>query len=299
MWLVLAFIDNFYKLFQYAWFIFIPIIVLVIFLLIKKAKLNKVKKVNKYEIDKISKIIKYLVVFWIISLFSVRIWGPHFYKIVISLSISGKQNAIEEKLEKKYGRNFTYVSQDRIYLEKDSGRVLGQNVIYDYSVIYYFKDDDGVVAIVYYKKDYHIDYYETKRSKYDIEQAVYDYAKEVNFDKDFYVYVDSRYAFNDDAELEGKPSDNFILDERLHDRVHFVLTEEDEENKTFIIDALSRVYPSNNYVIVYEYVVSKAEYDEAVKFYDSMDYKHGRNGDEYEEYFDYSDDVSYKYYYID
>ena len=126
-----------------------------------------------------------------------------------------------------------------------------------------------------------------------------DYAKEVNFDKDFYVYVDSRYAFNDDAELEGKPSDNFILDERLHDRVHFVLTEEDEENKTFIIDALSRVYPSNNYVIVYEYVVSKAEYDEAVKFYDSMDYKHGRNGDEYEEYFDYSDDVSYKYYYID
>ena len=299
MWLVLAFIDNFYKLFQYAWFIFIPIIILVIFLLIKKSKLNKAKKINKYEIDKISKSIKYLVVFCVIALFSVRVWGPHFYKIVISLSISGKQNVIEEKLEKKYGRNFTYVSQDRIYLEKDSGRTLGQNVIYDYSVIYYFKDDDGVVAIVYYKKDYHIDYYETKRSKYDIEQAVYDYAKEVNFDKEFYVYVESRYAFNDDAELDGKPSDNFILDERLHDYVHFVLTEDSEENKTFIIDALSRVYPSKNYVSVYEHVVSKSEYDEAVKFYDSMDYKHELNGEEYEEDFDYSDNVIYKYYYID
>ena len=60
--------------------------------------------------------------------------------------------------------------------EEYAGNALGQNIDSDYSVKYIFKDDDGVFAIVEYKKNYAHDWYEAKRNKYEIEQSIYDYA---------------------------------------------------------------------------------------------------------------------------
>ena len=49
MWYIIIFFDNIIKLFQYAWFIIVPVITILIFLLIKKKKMNKknIKKSKK------------------------------------------------------------------------------------------------------------------------------------------------------------------------------------------------------------------------------------------------------------
>lgn len=299
IWYVIAIIDNFMKLFQYAWFILIPIIVFTIYLIIKRRKIKKSSPKNKDEITKISKIITGIFIFVFIALLSVRVWGPNFYKLFISFFVCGKEDVIEEKLEMKYGRNFTFVSRDKIVVEDYAGDTLGQDVNGDYSVRYVFKDDDGVIALVEYKTNYQCDYYESKRSKYDIEKAIYDYAEEVNFDKKFYVYVESRYQLINSSDLNEKARENFILEERSSNDIYFILTEQSIDNKIFIKTALNNVFPEDDYVVVKEYIVSDDEYKNVVDFYDSLNSNPGIAGSDYEEDYDYNNKLHYEYYYID
>ena len=133
MWYIIELIDNIIKLFQYAGIIIVPVILFIIFLFIKRIMLDK----NQFKkIKKISIIIKCLIVFIIVSVFTVRIWGPNFYKIIISFSICHKEKVVEKRLEEKYGKNFNYISQSRIDARKYSGDTLGQDINNDYSVKY-------------------------------------------------------------------------------------------------------------------------------------------------------------------
>lgn len=296
MWYVIGFFDNVIKLFQYAWFIMVPVII-IIFLLIKKKKMDK----NNYkDAKKISVIIKCLIIFVIVCLFTVRIWGPNFYKIIISLSICNKEKIVEKKLEDKYGKNFNYISQDRILVEKYAGDTLGQDINNDYSVRYYFKDDDGVIAIVNYKKNYQSDYYESKRSKYEIEKKVYDYAKEIGFNNKFYVYVESSSELINYSNLNDKIKSNSILDEKYHDRIIFILTKKSDDNKVFIVTILKRILGNNSNFYVHEHVVTDSEYERAVNFYNSISSKNGIADSDYEEYFDFKKEnqKEFKYYFI-
>ena len=297
MWYIIGFFDNIIKLFQYAWFIIVPVITILIFLLIKKKNMDK-SNIKKIKI--ISIIIKILILSVIVCLFTIRAWGPNLYKVVISFSICNKEKYIEKKLEDKYGKNFNYVSQDKIVIEEYSDNALGQDINGDYSVRYYFKDDDGVFAIVNYKKNYQSDYYESKRSKYEIEKKVYDYAKEIGFNKKFYVYVESFSELINDSNLNDKVKSNYILDEKYHDRIIFILTEKSDENKVFIVTILKRILGNNNNFYVHEHVVTDSEYERAVKFYNSVSSKNGIAGSDYEEYFDFKKEnqKEFKYYFI-
>ena len=58
MWYIIGFFDNIIKLFQYAWFIIVPVITILIFLLIKKKNMDKS---NIKEIKIISIIIKIVI----------------------------------------------------------------------------------------------------------------------------------------------------------------------------------------------------------------------------------------------
>ena len=297
MWYIIIFFDNIIKLFQYAWFIIVPVITVLIFLLIKKKNMDK-SNIKKVKI--ISIIIKFLLLSVVVCLLTIRAWGPNLYKMVISFSICNKEKYIEKKLEGKYGKNFTYVSQDKIVVEKYSGDALGQDINNDYSVRYYFKDDDGVVAIVEYKKNYQSDYYESKRSKYEIEKQVYDYAKTVNFNKKFYIYIESPYESINYSNLNDTARNNFISNKRYHDRIIFILTEESDKNQTFIKSALKNIFNQKNYVCIHEYVVTDDEYEKAVNFYNSISSQNGIVGDNYEEYFNFNKDnqKQFKYYCI-
>ena len=297
MWYIIIFFDSIIKLFQYAWFIIVPVITILIFLLIKKKKLNKS---NIKESKKISIIIKFLVLSIIVCLFTIRIWGPNLYKVVISFSICNKEKYIEEKLEDKYGKNFNYVSQDSISMEEYAGDTLGQNINDDYFVRYYFKDDDGVIAIVKYKKNYQSDYYESKRSKYEIEKEVYDYAKEIGFNKKFYVYVESSSELINNSNLNDKIGNNYLIDEKLHDGIVFILTEQSNDNQIFIVSILKRILGNNSNFYVHEYVVTDNEYERAVNFYNSISLKKGIADSDYKEYFDFKEEnqKEFKYYFV-
>lgn len=297
IWVFIIIIENIIKSLQYAWFILVPVILIVIFLTIKKQRINKK---NITEIKKISKIIYGLILVVFFAIFTVRTWGPNFYKIIIGFSICGKEKTVEQKLEKKYGRNFNYISRSKIVVEKDAASTLGQNINGDYYVKYIFKDDDGVIAIVEYKKNYQCDYYESKRSKYEIEKTVYDYAKTVNFDKNFYVYVESPSELIDNSNLNDKARDNFILEERNHSNIIFILTDQSDKNQDFIVSALKTIFDSDNYVYVYEHVVTEDEYERAVSFYNSISSQNGIAEYDYEEQFDFNknSEVHIKSYHI-
>lgn len=273
------------------------VIVIIIFLITKKKKLSQN---NIKERKKISKIIYCLILFIFLSIFTVRAWGPNFYKIIISFSICGKEKIVEQKLENKYGKNFNYISQGKIVIEEYAGDTLGQDINGDYSVRYIFKDDDGVVAIVEYKKNYQSDYYESKRSKYEIEKMVYDYAEKVKFEKKFYVYVESPYELINNSDLNEKTSNNFIQEERNHDRIIFILTESSDKNQDFIVSALQNIFDSDDYFCVHEHVVVENEYEKAISFYNSLGSQNGIANHEYEEYFDFNknNQVQFKYYYV-
>ena len=297
MWFITGFLDTILKLFQYAWFLIIPIIIIIIVFILKRAKIDKnnIKKRRIYLF-----VIIFLIILVVVSLFTIRIWGPSFYREIISLSICNKEEIIEKKLEKKYGKNFDYISQEEIEVEKYSGSALGQNVDNDYSVRYFFKDDDGVLAIINYKKNYQSDYYESKRSKYEIEKEVYDYAEKVRFNNEFYVYVESPYELINDSKLDDKVDNNLILGKKYHNRIVFILTEKSDRNQEFIVSALKKLLGSNSNIYVNEYVVTDSEYERAVEFYESLSSKKGIVGHDYEESFkfDKNNQKQYKYYFV-
>lgn len=291
--LIHSIIDSIIKIFQYAGFIFVPVILFIIFFLIRIKKLDNTKK-------KKSLIIVYcLIIFLLVAIITVRIWGPSFYKIIISSSISGKEIIIEQKLEEKYGRNFNFISQDSIFIEENAGNTLGQDINNDYSVKYYFKDDDGVTAIIKYKKNNQSDYYESKRSKYEIEKRVYNYAKEVNFEKKFLVYVESPYESINNSDLNAKAK-NDIIREGKHNHIIFILTESSDENQEFIVSALKDIFNKDDYFYVQEYVVTEDEYERANIFYGSISSKNGIANYDYEEHFNFNENnqLHFKYYYV-
>ena len=290
--LIIGFFDTIIKAFEYGYVILIPMILIITFFSIKKAKLKKrkIRKIPNHdssELMRLSNIVNALIIIVVLLVFTSRIWGPPLYKHIIAFSIANQESEIEEKLEKKYNRNFTFVSKDDIITEPDSGDVLGQDINNDYSIIYRFADDDGVIAIVEYKKNISFDHYESKRSKYEIEKSIYDYALQTGFYNEFYVFLTSPYEY---SRLDEEKSDNFILsfisEERNLDCIEFILTNQSEKNKTFIKSALKSIHMHFD---VYEYIVTEKEFKRAVNFYESSEVKNGIEGKDYD-IFDFNED---------
>lgn len=287
MWLLFGFFDTIIKAFQYGYVILVPMILIIIFYSNKKSKTKNISNHDSSELMRLSNIVNALIIIVVLLVFTSRIWGPTIYKPIIAFSIANQESEIEEKLEKKYHRNFTFVSKDEITIEPNSGYVLGQDINNDYSIIYRFADDDGVIAIVEYKKNSPVDYYESKRSKYEIEKSIYDYALQTGFNNEFYVFLTSPYEY---SRLDEEKSDNFILsfisEERNLDCIEFILTNQSEENKTFIKSALKSIHMHFD---VYEYIVTEKEFKRAVNFYESSEVKNGIEGKDYD-IFDFNED---------
>lgn len=285
--LIIGFFDTIIKAFQYGYIILIPLLLIIIFYSNKKSKTKNISNHDSSELMRLSNIVNALIIIVVLLVFTSRIWGPTIYKPIIAFSIANQESEIEEKLEKKYHRNFTFVSKDEITIEPNSGYVLGQNINNDYSIIYRFADDDGVIAIVEYKKNSPVDYYESKRSKYEIEKSIYDYALQTGFNNEFYVFLTSPYEY---SRLDEEKSDNFILsfisEERNLDCIEFILTNQSEENKTFIKSALKSIHMHFD---VYEYIVTEKEFKRAVNFYESSEVKNGIEGKDYD-IFDFNED---------
>lgn len=285
--LIIGFFDTIIKAFQYGYIILIPLLLIIIFYSNKKSKTKNISNHDSSELMRLSNIVNALIIIVVLLVFTSRIWGPTIYKPIIAFSIANQESEIEEKLEKKYHRNFTFVSKDEITIEPNSGYVLGQDINNDYSIIYRFADDDGVIAIVEYKKNSPVDYYESKRSKYEIEKSIYDYALQTGFNNEFYVFLTSPYEY---SRLDEEKSDNFILsfisEERNLDCIEFILTNQSEENKTFIKSALKSIHMHFD---VYEYIVTEKEFKRAVNFYESSEVKNGIEGKDYD-IFDFNED---------
>ena len=290
MWLLVGFFDTIIKAFQYGYVILVPMILIIIFYSNKKRKIKNISNHDTSELMRLSNIVNALIIIVVLLVFTSRIWGPTLYKPIIAFSIANQESEIEEKLEKKYHRNFTFVSKDNIIMEPDSGNGVGQDINNDYSIIYRFADDDGVIAIVEYKKNSSFDHYESKRSKYEIEKSIYDYALQTGFNNEFYVFLTSPYESITYSRLDGEKSDNFILsfilEERNLDHIQFILMNQSEENKTFIKSALKSI---NMNFDVYEYIVTEKEYKRAVNFYESSEVKNGIEGKDYD-IFDFNED---------
>lgn len=300
LFLIIVIQNNIIKLFQYAWIVIIPIILIIIFLLTKKKKIDQN---NIKQLKIISNIIKCLIIFIIVSVFTVRGWGPNFYKKIISFSICNKEKIVERKLEEKYKKNFNYISQSEIIIEDGAGSSLELDITIDYSVRYIFKDDEGVIAIVDYQKGYKKDYYESKRSKYEVENLIYDYAKKVNFDKTFYVYLESSYELSNCSELNEKSINDFIKADSYHDGIQFILTESSEENQDFIVSAIKAILDRteyDDYLDVNEHIVTEEEYRRAVNFYNSRFLQNGIAGTDYNDNFDFNENnqIELKRYYV-
>jgi len=296
IWKFIGFIDTLIKAFQYGSVLLIPIILIIIFLIIKCVKLKRDLK-NKCIVKKLSIIVILLITFVIIMICTTRSWGPAFYKHIIGISINNKELQLEKKLEKKYDRNFTFVSKSKINMDPHAGNTVDGDINNDYSVTYRFIDDDGVYASVEHKKTISTDYYEIKRSKYEIEKAIYDYAKQIDFNSKFFVFVNSRFESIEGADLDRKSSNNYIEELNEHVKIRFILTEVSEKNREFIIDALKNVFDKEAYVMIAEYVVTEEEYKKTVESYNSDIVKNGIYGKDYDELYDF-DDIYYDYYYL-
>ena len=290
MWLLVGFFDTIIKAFQYGYVILVPMILIIIFYSNKKSKIKNISNHDTSELMRLSNIVNDLIIIVVLLVFTSRIWGPPLYKHIIAFSIANQESEIEEKLEKKYNRNFTFVSKDDIIMEPDSGNGFGQDINNDYSIIYRFADDDGVIAIVEYKKNSSFDHYESKRSKYEIEKSIYDYALQTGFNNEFYVFLTSPYEPITYSRLDEEKSDNFILsfisEERNLDCIEFILTNQSEENKTFIKSALKSIHMHFD---VYEYIVTEKEYKRAINFYESSEVKNGIERKDYNT-FDFNED---------
>lgn len=259
-WGVIYLLDTILKGFQYGWIILISLLIIIIFLSIKR------KSIKHYK-----QIIAILILGFVFILFTSRLWGPKFYTNIINIQINNKESMIEEKLEKKYNKNFTFLSKGKTKItDPYSGSSLGQDITYDYSVTYKFKDDDGVIAIVEYKKDSGWDYYQVKRSEYDIEQAIYSYSKKIGIQDEFYVKELNRFESIKESKLDLPPIDDFINREMgISDSLLFVMPKEIKNSKNFIFQALETILTGNQSLTVYEYVITEDEYKRITNYYES------------------------------
>lgn len=287
MWFfIIGLIDTILKGFQYGWFFIVPIILFIIILMYKR------RNSKKYPL-----IIKLLIGFIILILLTSRMWGPNFYKYIIGFQIGNKEILIEEKLEQKYNKNFTFISKEKIKLDnKNAGDTLGQDVNDDYSITYRFKDDDGVIAIVKYKKNCGYDYYESKRSKYDLEKSIYDYANKIGFDEEFYVFVTSPYYFIRPSDINGLPNSTEIY----YRVISLILPKRINGTEELMINALKNLSEIGDFAYIHEYIVTEDEYKKVINYYESEKVKNGIEGIDYEgEFkFDKNEIINLKYYYF-
>ena len=259
-WGLIYLLDTILKGFQYGWIILISLLIIIIFLSIKR------KSIKHYK-----QIIAILILVSVFIIFTSRLWGPKFYTNIINTQINNKESMIEEKLEKKYNKNFTFLSKGKTKItDPYAGSTLGQDITYDYSVTYKFKDDDGVIAIVEYKKDSGWDYYQVKRAEYDIEQAIYSYAKKIGIQDEFYVKELNRFESINDSKLDLPPIDDFINREMgISDSLLFVMPKEIKNSKSFIFKALETILTGKQRLTVCEYVVAEDEYKKITNYYES------------------------------
>lgn len=287
MWFfIIGLIDTILKGFQYGWFFIVPIILFIIILMCKR------RNSKKYPL-----IIKLLIGLIILILLTSRMWGPNFYKYIIGFQIGNKEILIEEKLEQKYNKNFTFISKEKIKLDnKNAGDTLGQDVNDDYSITYRFKDDDGVIAIVKYKKNCGYDYYESKRSKYDLEKSIYDYANKIGFDEEFYVFVTSPYYFIRPSDINGLPNSTEIY----YRVISLILPKRINGTEELMINALKNLSKIGDFAYIHEYIVTEDEYKKVINYYESEKVKNGIEGIDYEgEFkFDKNEIINLKYYYF-
>ena len=207
IWIPFIIFDTILKGFLYGWMIIVPLLIIITVLGIKEKK---------------------IYIFLIFVLFSIlltsRLWGPKLYINTISNQIENKESLIEEKLEKKYNRNFTLLSKEKAK-ETGTSDALFQDIRDDYSAIYKFTDDDGVVAIVEYKINLAWDYYQVKRDEYDIEQSIYNYAKNIGLEKKLYIKELNRDEYFYRSKLESIPKSDYI-DTMKDSDLLFVMTKE-------------------------------------------------------------------------
>ncbi len=300
IWGVAGLLDTILKAFEYGWFIVVPIILAIIILIIIR------KKIKKFSL-----VITILSILLFVLIFSSRIWGPTLYGFIIKPQIGNKENFIESQLEKKYNRDFTFVSKDDMVVEEDSGSGLGQDIDYDYSMIYRFKDEDGVIAIVRYKKDSGWDYYEVKRSKYDIEKSIYDYAEENGIKDEFYVIATTNFESIQSSKLNEKrheqtiTDDGFrkyrITDEMEQDTITFISTKKINDIEKLLSNITVQSYLSYfKHINIQEYVVTENEYKKVVDYYESEKVKNGLDGMDYEGKYEFNKNnvIDYKRYQI-
>ncbi len=258
MWFIIGLIDTIIKGLEYGAIFLIPLIIAIIVI--------SIKKVNNYK--KIRKIILILIV---ALLLSSRIWGPPFFKILISIPLENQTSSIEKQLEEKYNKNFTFLSKGKTqYSDKYVGSALGQDIIYDYEITYTFKDDDGVPAIVKYKLGSGWDYYQLRRAEYEIEQTIYDYARVNGITNDFYVKCINNYESIIYDRLEDIEKNNFIEKEMSSSNIYFVTPNSMDES--IISRALYQKYPSVHEFSIYEYVLTNDEYQRFKDYYKDYSY---------------------------
>lgn len=296
IWIPYIIVDAIFKSFLCSWPILVPFLLIIMFLIINKKKLKKEVGCDNSKLIMLSNSIKALVIILVLMIVTNRVWGPYLYKYILSLSLSNKQVEIEEKLEKKYNRNFTFVSKDELNVYDYDGFLEKPR----FSTIYRFKDDDGVIAIVDYGKKSGYDYYESKRSKYEIEQSVYNYARKVNFDAEFYVFVDSPYQLIDYSSLNKKVSDDFVNDFILEKResvsIQFISYTISDKKQKFILSFLKSNYNNNIDYSIVDYEVRIDDYKKIVNYYESDKIKNGIEGKDYELY-QFDEELTYRRHY--
>lgn len=293
--IVFYILERIVESFIYMSFILIPVLVGIIVIGIK-IKHEKKENIDNNKINKHRRIIGVLILTGLISFIIGLFYGYKIFGYVISLNLGSKKSVIEKKLEKKYNKNFTYVNKKSINVDEDANSALGDFVLYNYSLNYVFKDDDGVYAPVTWYYISGSDYYESKRSKYDIEQTIYNYAKKKKFNKDFYVFVESPSERIDSSDLNEKPKKNYISKKRKYNRIDYILKDESDDNREMIINALSQIDTSGDFIIK-EYIVTNSEYNKIVSFYNNINKNPGIEGEDYDSDYNYDNVIYNDYYY--
>ena len=256
MWYIIGLIDTIIKGLEYGAILLIPLLIAII--IISKKKINNYKLIRKV-----------ILIVIVLLLLTSRIWGPTFFKYQIGLIIENQSSSIEKQLEDKYKKNFTFVSKGKTQLTDEfAGSVLGQVIIYDYEVIYTFKDDDGVPAIVRYKLGEGWDYYQLRRAEYDIEQTIYNYAKVNNINDEFYVKCVNYYELIKYNRLSDLADDNYMNKEMDDSKIIFV-SPHNTSAAQIISTALYNRYPTYKKISVSEYLVTDVEYQRFKNYYNN------------------------------
>lgn len=254
----------------------------------------KSKKIKNKDIDENKKIKKIQIILLIICITAVicgtllgmgiPIIEENINKPIIEyFFLNGKQEFIEKKLEKKYNRDFTFVSKSEVYIAPNANIFMDPEFSTNYMVDYRFKDEDGVTAIVKYKPEYAEDYYESKRSKYEIENAIYEAANKENKEGTFFVEVKTPLESIMSGDLDKKSSGiiEFIKKERKKDEVYVFAKENSNINMNFLEVVLEDFCKEANFKVGL-FILTDTEYNRLRDIYNSSERKEYIEGSDYE-----------------